>query len=195
MVAGSILPVAWHNGQLYFLFGKENPLETSAKGFSDFGGGVEGNETPYQTALREGGEELTGFLGDGAVLEKVIRKRGGVYKMTVGTYHIHIYCAEYDANLPRYYNANHGFLWDRMDHQLLKKTCLFEKIEIAWMTPADMRKRIKEFRPFYQDMVRKILAEMPDIQDFIQKNQEKLDKKLHIGNDRASMNHNRTRRR
>jgi 8-oxo-dGTP pyrophosphatase MutT (NUDIX family) len=195
MVAGSILPVAWHNGQLYFLFGKENPLETSAKGFSDFGGGVEGNETPYQTALREGGEELTGFLGDGVLLEKVIRKRGGVYKITVGTYHIHIFCAEYDPNLPRYYNANHRFLWDRMDHQLLKKTCLFEKIEIAWMTPADMRKRIKEFRPFYQDMVRQMLAEMPDIQGFIQKNQERLDKTPRIGNDRASMNHNRTRRR
>jgi len=191
MVAGSILPVAWHNGQLYFLFGKENPLETSAKGFSDFGGGVEGNETPYQTALREGGEELTGFLGDGDHLEKVIRKRGGVYKITVGTYHIHIFCAEYDPNLPRYYNANHRFLWDRMDHQLLKKTCLFEKIEIAWMTQADMRKRIKEFRPFYQDMVRQMLAEMPDIQDFIQKNQERLDKKF----GRATMNHNHTRRR
>jgi 8-oxo-dGTP pyrophosphatase MutT (NUDIX family) len=191
MVAGSILPVAWHNGQLYFLFGKENPLETSAKGFSDFGGGVEGTETPYQTALREGGEELTGFLGDGVLLEKVIRKRGGVYKITVGTYHIHIFCAEYDPNLPRYYNANHRFLWDRMDHQLLKKTCLFEKIEIAWMTPADMRKRMKEFRPFYQDMVRQMLAEMADIQDFIQKNQERLDKKF----GRASMNHNRTRRR
>jgi 8-oxo-dGTP pyrophosphatase MutT (NUDIX family) len=56
MVAGSILPVTIHKNKLYFLFGKENPLEDSAKGWSDFGGGVEAGETPYQTALREGGE-------------------------------------------------------------------------------------------------------------------------------------------
>jgi len=65
MVAGSILPVTIHNNKLYFLFGKENPMEDSAKGWSDFGGGVENGETPFSTAMREGGEELTGFLGDG----------------------------------------------------------------------------------------------------------------------------------
>jgi len=40
MVAGSILPVAYYKNKLYFLFGKENPMEDSSKGFSDFGGGV-----------------------------------------------------------------------------------------------------------------------------------------------------------
>ena len=61
MVAGSILPVAIHKNQLYFLFGKENPMEDSAKGWSDFGGKMENGETPYTAALREGSEELTGF--------------------------------------------------------------------------------------------------------------------------------------
>ena len=38
MVAGSILPIALNEkGELCFLFGKENPMEDSAKGFSDFG--------------------------------------------------------------------------------------------------------------------------------------------------------------
>ena len=37
MVAGSILPVSFNDkNQLCFLFGKENPMEDSAKGFSDF---------------------------------------------------------------------------------------------------------------------------------------------------------------
>ena len=63
MVAGSILPVTIYKNQLYFLFGKENPMENSSKGWSDFGGGLEHGETPYITALREGSEELTGFLG------------------------------------------------------------------------------------------------------------------------------------
>ena len=38
MVGASILPVAIHNKELYFLFGKENQNEKSAPGFSDFGG-------------------------------------------------------------------------------------------------------------------------------------------------------------
>ena len=62
MVGSSILPVAIHDNTLYFLFGKENPFEDSAKGFSDFGGGMERNESRLDTALREGSEELSGFL-------------------------------------------------------------------------------------------------------------------------------------
>ena len=33
MTAGSVLPVTIHKGQLLFLFGKENDMEDSAKGF------------------------------------------------------------------------------------------------------------------------------------------------------------------
>ena len=54
MVAGAILPVCIYKNKLFFLFGKENKKETSAKGWSDFGGGCEHHETPYQTAIREG---------------------------------------------------------------------------------------------------------------------------------------------
>ena len=46
MVAGSILPVCIYKNKLYFLFGKENNNEKDAKGWSDFGGGCESNETP-----------------------------------------------------------------------------------------------------------------------------------------------------
>ena len=91
MVAGSILPVALHKNELYFLFGKENPLENSAKGYSDFGGRLEKNETPYRGALREGSEELTGFLGNKNELNKLIKKNGGVFPLKVGTYHVHIF--------------------------------------------------------------------------------------------------------
>jgi 8-oxo-dGTP pyrophosphatase MutT (NUDIX family) len=70
MPAGSILPVCIHKNQLYFLFGKENKFEDSSPGWADFGGGCEPNETPYQTAMREGSEELTGFLGSPSDLKK-----------------------------------------------------------------------------------------------------------------------------
>jgi hypothetical protein len=167
MVAGSILPIAIHKNKLYFLFGKENPLEDSAKGWSDFGGGVENGESPYKTALREGGEELTGFLGDGKQIQKHIKKNGGVYKLTHNTYHVHMFFLEYDENLPKYYNRNHRFLWDRMNHTTLSETKLFEKIEIDWFSIDDMKRRKKEFRGFYQEIVDAILADMENIQRFI----------------------------
>ena len=173
MVAGSILPVTIHNGQLYFLFGKENPLEDSAKGWSDFGGGVENRETPFQTALREGGEELTGFLGDHNMLRKYIKKAGGFYKMQHNEYHIHAFFIQHDENLVKYYNQNHQFLWDRMDHQILSKTKLFEKIEIGWFSISDMKRRMKEFRGFYQEIIKKIIGEEENLRNFIDKKASK----------------------
>ena len=82
MVAASILPICIHNGKLHFLFGKENPMEQSAKGWSDFGGRKEANESIFKAALREGSEELTGFLGDENKLKQTIRKNGGYHKIS-----------------------------------------------------------------------------------------------------------------
>jgi 8-oxo-dGTP pyrophosphatase MutT (NUDIX family) len=174
MVAGSILPISIYKNKLYFLFGKENPLEDSAKGWSDFGGGVENNETPFQTAVREGGEELTGFLGDGEQIKKLIKKNGGFYKLINKTYHVHMFFLDYDENLPKYYNQNHRFLWDRMDNQLLSKTKLFEKIEIEWFSIDDIKRRKKEFRNFYQEIIDDILSNIENIEKFIFKKSAKI---------------------
>jgi 8-oxo-dGTP pyrophosphatase MutT (NUDIX family) len=167
MTASSILPVSYHKGQLYFLFGKENPKEDSARGFSDFGGGVEDGESIYNTALREGGEELTGFLGDSSILRKYIKSKRGPYRLQYNDYHVHIIPIDYDTKLPIYYNQNHRFLWDRMDRNLLNRTKLFEKIEIQWFTPHQMKKRLKEFRSFYQEIVEHILQEKSQIKKYI----------------------------
>lgn len=168
MVAGSILPVAIHKNQLFFLFGKENEL-ADTPGFSDFGGGVDKGETPYKTALREGAEELTGFLGDEAIIEKLIQKSGGTYNLTHGTYHMHIFAMEYDENLPKYYNQNHHFLWNRMNKEELEKTKLFEKAEIRWFSVADMKKQRSQFRNFYQEIVDLLLKNSGKIKKFAEK--------------------------
>lgn len=177
MVAGSILPVTIHNNKLYFLFGKENSMEDSAKGWSDFGGGVDKGETPYDTALREGGEELTGFLGGKKEIKKLIQKSGGVYKLSHNDYHVHIFFMNYDENLPKYYNQNHQFLWERMDKKLLNSTKLFEKIEIAWFSIDDMKKRKQEFRNFYQNIVDLFLNDMNNIRKFLEKKSTKKTRK------------------
>ena len=171
MVAGSILPITIHRNEVYFLFGKENPLEDSAEGWSDFGGRAEKDETPYQAALREGGEELTGFLGDATELKRYIRKNGGTYKINHNGYHVHMMYVEYDENLPKYFNKNHKFLWDRMDHGVLNKTKLFEKIEIGWFTEENMKTRMSEFRRFYQTLIRIFLQELPKIKSFAKNRQ------------------------
>lgn len=169
MTGSSVLPVTIHNGKLLFLFGKENPNEMSAKGFSDFGGGVEKGEGIYETALREGGEELTGFLGDAEDLRKHISRNGGVYKISLNDYHCHLFYIPYDPNLVTYYNFNHRFLWERMDKKVLGETKLFEKIEIQWFGIKDINKRMREFRSFYQDIARKIAGEEKNILKFLQK--------------------------
>ena len=62
-MGGSVLPATIDDkGVLRFLFGKERDIDENP-GWSDFGGGTENGETYMTTAIREGGEELTGFLG------------------------------------------------------------------------------------------------------------------------------------
>ena len=176
MPGSSILPVAIHNNKLYFLFGKENSLEESAPGFSDFGGGIEKGETPFETAIREGSEELTGFLGTPSQIKDHIKNAGGTYAFThtnaknsAQNYTVHIVNYPYDPILPKYYNANHHFLWDRMNRKFLKSTKLFEKIDIEWFCEDELNSRMQEYRPFYREVVETLLQKMSQIRKFIKK--------------------------
>jgi len=173
MTGSSILPVTIHKGELYFLFGKENDKEDSAKGFSDFGGGNEKGETLYDTAMREGAEELTGFLGDEKTIRNYIKTHGGVYPINhKDQYHAHLFYLAYDENLVKYYNQNHRFLWEKMDTNYLSKTKLFEKIEIQWFSIKEMRERRNEFREFYREIVDRFLADLSNIRTFIKKSMQ-----------------------
>ena len=174
MPGSSILPVALHNNKLYFLFGKENSLEQSAPGFSDFGGGIEKGEKPFETAVREGGEELTGFLGSSAQILRHIKKTGGAYAFThtnaknsAQNYTVHIVKYPYDPNLPTYYNNNHRFLWNKMNRKLLGSTKLFEKIEIEWFCEDELKTRMSEYRPFYREVVETLLQKLNQIRQFV----------------------------
>jgi len=180
MVAASLLPISIYKNKLYFLFGKENTMEDSAKGWSDFGGKVEKNESVYEGALREGSEEMTGFLGDANDLKKIIKENGGTLKMELNKYHVHFFYLPYDKNMTKYYNNNHKFLWDRMDNNVLNKTRLFEKIEIKWFSENEMMEEISEFREFYQEFVKMFNENKKMLKDFVKskmKNKNKTMKK------------------
>lgn len=176
MPGSSILPVAIHNNKLYFLFGKENSLEESAPGFSDFGGGIEKGETAFDTAIREGSEELTGFLGTPLQIKRHMKKMGGSYAFThtnaknsAQNYTVHVVKYPYDDKLPVYYNNNHHFLWNKMNRKFLKSTKLFEKIEIEWFCEDELKNRMSEYRPFYREVVGMLLQKLPEIKDFLNK--------------------------
>lgn len=184
MVGSSILPACVHKGKLYFLFGKENSL-ADTPGWSDFGGGVDPGESIYDTALREGGEELTGFLGGETELRSLIKRSGGVYKIVPGSegssYNIHIFNLPYSPDLPKLYNANHDFLWKRMEKKFLNDTKLFEKIEIQWFSLSDMKKKRNQFRSFYREFVDLLIKDQAQIKKFLVKKGTKKRRNSRVG--------------
>ena len=189
MVGSSILPACVHKGKLYFLFGKENSL-ADTPGWSDFGGGVDPGEGIYDTAMREGGEELTGFLGGEDELRSLIKRSGGVYKIVPGSegssYNIHIFNMPYSPDLPKFYNANHDFLWKRMDKKFLNDTKLFEKIEIQWFSLSDMKKKRNQFRSFYREFIDLIIKDQAQIKKFLVKCSKAKTRRLRLGGGRKT---------
>jgi len=171
-MGASILPVTIFKGKLYFLFGKERAIDDNP-GLSDFGGGTDANESYIQTAIREGGEELTGFLGSDKDIKHLLTRYGTFnidYKSDgYGIYRVHIFPMEYDAMLPHYYNNNQRFLQKRLDPKIIRDTKIFEKTEIRWMCIDDMKTQKKKFRSFYQNIVELILAKTQEINVFIRK--------------------------
>ena len=171
-MGASILPVTIHNGTIYFLFGKERDIDENP-GWSDFGGGTDRGETYLQTAVREGGEELTGFLGNSNDIRKMLTKYG-TYNIDYnsdkyGTYRCHVFPMEYDELLPFYYNNNQRFLQKRLDAKIIRDTKIFEKTEIKWFSFNDIKKRHNEFRSFYKNIVHLILGNKANIEEFLQK--------------------------
>lgn len=166
MVAAGILPVSIYKNKLYFLFGKENPMEDSSPGWADFCGSTDKGETIIETCLREGSEELSGFLGDEKQLKKMIHQSGGAYKIKHNDYHIFIFFIKYDENLVKYYNNNHRFLWDRMDKKVLNDSKLFEKIEIKWFDKKELITNRNHFRSFYREIVDILLEHTDEIKKY-----------------------------
>lgn len=171
-MGGSILPVTFHNGKVYFLFGKERDIDENP-GWSDFGGGTDKGETFFQTAIREGGEELTGFLGDANSIRNLLNKYGTYnidYKSDgYTTYRCHIFPMEYDDLLPYYYNNNQKFLQKSLDPKVIRDTKIFEKTQIKWFSFDDIKKYHNDFRSFYKNVIHLILGNRSAIEAFIKK--------------------------
>jgi len=172
-MGAGILPTTIHKNKLYFLFGKENKYEDSAEGFSDFGGGTDNAENYLQTAIREGGEELTGFLGNDHEVKKMLKKHG-TYNIDYTsnnpkfkTYRMHIFPMLYDELLPFYYNNNQRFLQKRLNPSIIKKSKLFEKEEIRWVCVDDIMRMRPKFRSYFQNIIDMLFEQRDKIETFI----------------------------
>ena len=158
-MGAGILPTTIHNNKLYFLFGKENKY-ADTPGWSDIGGGTDKDETFMQTAMREGTEELTGFLGMENDIKKLLT-RYGTYNIdwsSLGgkTYRMHIFPMAFDPMLPVYYNNNHKFIERKLSANMVKNSKIFEKDEIRWVCIDDIPKMRKKFRSYFQKGIHNI---------------------------------------
>ncbi len=159
-MGASILPVAINNNnELVFLFGKERCTDETV-GWSDFGGGTEHGETLLKTAIREGEEELSGFLGNKTHIANTLKQTGyfyidynNVYKGVESIYRIYIYPIKYDELLPDYYNNNHHFLQKKMSKNMMTHSKFFEKVQLKWFKISELNKFKPDFRIFYQNII------------------------------------------
>jgi hypothetical protein len=196
-MGAGILPTTIHNGKLYFLFGKENKFEDSAPGFSDFGGGTDYSETYLETAVREGAEELTGFLGNPKDIKKLLKKNG-TYNIDYNTnghklYRMHIFPMNYDPMLAFYYNNNQRFLQQKLEPEIIKSTKIFEKAEIRWICIDDIIKIRSQFRSYFQNIVDMIYEQKNDIEHFVMKGlKQHKNKSLHMKKNYKK--HNKTKK-
>jgi transcription termination factor NusB len=167
-MGASVLPATIYKNKLYFLFGKERNIDENP-GWSDFGGGTDKGETYYSTALREGTEEMTGFLGNEKDIKQLLTKYGtfNLDYNSKGTYRVHIFPIEYEPMLVYYYNNNQKFLQKRLDPKIIRDTKIFEKTEIRWISANELTKMLPEFRSFYQNVVKLIIENKSNIDKFI----------------------------
>ena len=147
------------------MFGKENKFDDTP-GWADFGGGTEDKEYFLKTAIREGTEELTGFLGSAQDLKRKIEKTG-TFNIDWDTYRIHILPMKYDEQLPFYYNNNQRFLQLRLDPKIIEKSKIFEKAEIRWFSIDDIKKHRIPFRTYYKNIANLILKNEKAIDKFV----------------------------
>lgn len=160
-MGGGILPVAMHKNQLFFLFGKENS-SADTPGWSDFGGGKEGRERPITTAVREGYEELSGFLGSKSQVNMQV-KNNLICSVESNRYTTFIFKADYCEMLPVYFNRNFKFMQKHAPH-ILSKNGLYEKSEIKWFTANEIMQNRSQFRNYYdKEFLDSILAEEKNI--------------------------------
>lgn len=127
-MGAGILPVALFRGTIFILLGQERHNNL----WCDFGGSKEKGETNIQTALREGEEELNGFLGINLDLDNLVNNNL-LSSIEYDKYASFLFKVKYDKNLPIYFNNVNNFAEKHLSDKVNKlHNGLFEKKRIDW---------------------------------------------------------------
>lgn len=152
-MGAGILPVTILKGSIIFLLGREQ----NSNYWSDFGGSSNKGESILNTAIREGYEELDGFLGNQNQLENlVINNLVSLCNTNRYTTFLFYVKPQVLCSIPYFFNNHRTFLEDELIINY-KKEGLFEKKEIKLFNKKDLIINYQEIRPFYRDIVSQLL--------------------------------------
>jgi hypothetical protein len=155
-MGGGILPVAFHKGEVYFLFSREYKYSLDDGGlWSDFGGSRDGKETYKQTAIREGYEESSGILGGKSKITKLINNHV-VDIITLNGFREYFVEIKYDPTLPKEFRNNFLEIKKRYP-DLINKNGLYEKDMLKWVSYRDLQSFLPKLRPWYKNIILQIL--------------------------------------
>lgn len=152
-MGAGVLPITFLKGSIYFLLGKEQNNY-----WCDFGGKSDYKESTYQTAIREGYEELDGLLGNKQNLDKLVRNNLIlICKKERYTSYIFYVKPEILISLPFFFKNNRNFLENELDYKYKIENGYYEKSEIKLFNKNDLLINYKEIRPFYRNIITQLL--------------------------------------
>ena len=199
MGGGGVIPVALHNGDLYFLFGQENDVIKDAskdQDWGDFGGGSKPGESEMDTCVREGAEELNGFYGNKRDFRALLLKNQ-LLKLTYDTRVTHLMRVDYDERLPFYFNNNYRFIKETSNLRAIAahpENGYFEKSHVRWFTLADLKRERGAFREYFRNFLDMIEYRAPEIRRLMHKKSNRKSNKRSDRKRSDKTRKNRTRR-
>jgi 8-oxo-dGTP pyrophosphatase MutT (NUDIX family) len=151
-MGAGVLPLSIYKNTIFLLLGQErhNGL------WSDFGGSPIKGETNLDTAIREGYEELNGFLGSKQEMKKTVVHNLLMELDNKDRYTTFVFKTKYSKSLPLLFSKNNLFIEENLDKELVNgKNGLFEKSSIKWF-PIDYfenNENRKIIRPYYYPII------------------------------------------
>jgi len=154
-MGAGILPVALYQGTLFLLLGQErfNNL------WCDFGGRAKKRENTFDTAVREGSEELNGLFGTEKELEISVNKKL-ITSIYYERYTSYLFNIRYSKDLPIYFSNINYFAEKHLPNLINNDdNGLFEKIKIKWFPLNDFKNEKNKIilRQHYIEIINSII--------------------------------------
>ena len=152
-MGAGILPITLVKNSIFILLGQERYDNK----WSDFGGSHHPKERIFDTAIREGMEELNGILGTKEKLKKKV-ENNLILRVSNDNdaYTSYVFNLTYDENLVEYFDNINKFAEQNLNNIILKNNGLYEKKAIKWYNINDFKnpKKLKMLRPHYQCIIK-----------------------------------------